>query len=265
MSAQSKTPDRKVIRKMLDDVEAVTKGRFNEDPDPIARPVEMFLIRDGRPGGETFAQLSMREKHQVLDAYTDWQAYAAGGISLKQLDQVFWNAAQSKPHEQWLDGTGLHDQDRKKSLTELKDHGKSGNLASGAARATTDDERKLVLREAVGRLDAAYMAAGADALAKMDGLEIFVLYYDKIGELESVRANLAEHGDNEIGELHKQKLERQTADMAAWMRVHCPDFREIEQEACKTSLAGLKEMAAERTRQTENHKMHSKDERDIER
>lgn len=123
---------------------------------------------------------------------------------------------------------------------ELKDHGKSENLPSGAARAATDDERKLVLIEAVRRLDAAYVAAGADALAKMDGLEILVLYYDKMGELESVRTNLAEHGDNEIGELHKQKLERQTADMAAWMRANCPDFREIE-EAKRLEVAPEKE------------------------
>jgi len=123
MSAQSKTPDRNVIRKMLDAVEGVTKGRFYEDPEPIASPVEMFLMRDGRPGGETFAQLSMREKHQVLGFYTDWQAYEAAGISFEQLDQVFWNAAQGKPREQWLDGTSLHDQERKISLTELKDHG----------------------------------------------------------------------------------------------------------------------------------------------
>ncbi|MFL5241521.1 MAG: hypothetical protein ACJ8FY_05385 [Gemmataceae bacterium] len=100
---------------------------------------------------------------------------------------------------------------------------------SGAAKATTDDVRKLVLMEAVLRLDAAYVVAGPDALAKMDGFEILVLYYDKIGELESVRKKLAEHGDNEIGQLHKQKLERQTTDMAAWMRVHCRDFREIEE------------------------------------
>jgi hypothetical protein len=132
MGAESKRPDREVIRKMLDAVEAVTKGRFYEDPEPIASPVEMFLIRDGRPGGETFAQLSMREKHQVLGDYTDWQAYQAGGISFEQLDQVFWNAAHGKPREQWLDGTGLRDQSRKKSLAELKDHAQWENLPSRA-------------------------------------------------------------------------------------------------------------------------------------
>jgi hypothetical protein len=102
---QTKTPDREAIRKMLDDVEAVTKGRFFEDPEPIASPVEMFLIRDSRPGGEPFAQLSMREKRQVLDDYTDWRAYETAGISFEQLDRVFWNAAQGKPREEWLDGT----------------------------------------------------------------------------------------------------------------------------------------------------------------
>ena len=49
-----------------------------------------------------------------------------------------------------------------------------------------------------------------------------------------------DHGSNEISLLHKQKLERQTADMAAWMRVHCPDFREMERRAGKQSLSGLK-------------------------
>jgi hypothetical protein len=33
----------------------------------------------------------------------------------------------------------------------------------------------------------------------------------------------------------------------------CPDFREIEREASKTSLAGLKQMAIERTKQAEHH------------
>src|SRR5579862_4064158 len=94
--------------------------------------------------------------------------------------------------------------EKRDRIVAMKDQGKSGNLPSGAARATTDDERKLVWMEALRRLDAAYMAAGADALATMDGLDIFVLYYDKVGELESMRTKLAEHGDNKIGELHKQ-------------------------------------------------------------
>jgi hypothetical protein len=134
----------------------------------------------------------------------------------------------------------VSDLETQKEKRELKHHGKSENLPSHAARETTDDEREQVLSEAVRRLDAAYMAAGADALAKMNGLEIFVLYYDKVGELESVRANLAEHGDDAISQLHKQKLERQTTDMAGWMRVHCPDFREIE-EAKRPEVAAKKE------------------------
>ena len=101
----------------------------------------------------------------------------------------------------------------------------------------TDDERKLVWMETIRRLDAAYMAGGTNALAKMNGLEIHVLYAEKKTELKAVRKTLAEHGDDEIGQLHKQKLERQTADVAAWMRVHCPDFREMERRASKTSLA----------------------------
>ena len=112
----------KTVRTMLDDVEAVTKGRFYEDPEPIASPVEMFLIRDGRPGGETFTQLSNREKWQVLGDYTRWHDYEERGISFEQLDQVFSNVIEGKPRGQWLDGTGLPDPDRKISLGALKRH-----------------------------------------------------------------------------------------------------------------------------------------------
>lgn len=259
MGTQTKMPDREVIRKMLDDVEAVTKGCFYEDPEPVASPIEMFLIRDGRPGGKTFAQLSMREKHQVLDDYTDWQTYEAGGISFEQLDQVFWNAAQGKPREQWLDGMGLGDPGRKKSLVELKEHGRSENLPSVAAKPMMDDERKLVWMETIRRLDAAYTTGGTDALDKMNGIEIQVLYDDKMAALETVRKITAEPCDNEIIQLYRQMLERQTADMAAWMRVHCPDFRKMEQEAPKTSLAELREMSKGKTGQPERRKSRDKE------
>jgi hypothetical protein len=100
-------PDRETIRQMLDDVEAVTKSRFYEDPDPIASPIEMFRMPDGKPGGETFAELSVREKRQVLGDYTRWQDYEERGVSFEQMDQVFWNVIQGKPREQWLEGSGL--------------------------------------------------------------------------------------------------------------------------------------------------------------
>jgi hypothetical protein len=101
-------------------------------------------------------------------------------------------------------------------------------------------EDKLFWMEAIRRLDAAYTVGGTEALAKMNGIEIHVLYAEKMTELDGVRKRLAEHGSNEINQLHKKKLERQTADMAAWMRVHCPDFREMEKKEARTSLAELK-------------------------
>jgi hypothetical protein len=135
----------------------------------------------------------------------------------------------------------LETQERARTLNaELKDHGQSESLPSREGKPMTDDERKLVWMETIRRLDAAYTAGGTDALGKMNGIEIHVLYDEKAAELEAVRKSLAEHGGDEIGQLHRQKLERQTADMGAWMRVHCPDFREMEQKASKTSLADLK-------------------------
>ncbi len=106
---EAQTPDRATIRQMLDSVEAVTKGRFYEDPNPVASPVEMFLIRDGRPGGEPFAELSVREKVQVLWDYTP--SYEERGIRLEQMEQVFRNIILGdKPRAQWLDGAGLNGQ-----------------------------------------------------------------------------------------------------------------------------------------------------------
>lgn len=150
--------------------------------------------------------------------------------------------------------SALETQDKERRL----DHGTSESLPSGVIKATTDNERKLVWMETIRRLDAAYTAGGTDALEKMNGIEIHILYAEKKTELEAVRKSLAEHGDNEIGQMHKQKLERQTADMAAWMRVHCPDFREIEQRAYKTSLAELRELATERAKQAEHPKSQHK-------
>jgi hypothetical protein len=150
--------------------------------------------------------------------------------------------------------SALEAQEKGRGLsTEPKDHGKSENLASLAAEATRDSERKLVWMETIRRLDAAYTAAGTDALAKMNGIEIHVLYSEKTAELEGVRKSLAEHGPDDIGQMHAQKLERQTTDMAAWMRVHCPDFREMEQRASKTSLAELK---AERARENNGRRQN---------
>jgi hypothetical protein len=92
---------------MLDDIEAVTKSRFYEDPDPIASPVEMFRMPKGKRGGEPFAALSTREKAQVLGDYTRWSEYEKHGVSFEQLDQVFLNVINGKPRGQWLEGSGL--------------------------------------------------------------------------------------------------------------------------------------------------------------
>jgi hypothetical protein len=100
------TPTPQTLREMLGDVEAVTQSRFYEDPEPIASPVEMFLVRDGRPG-EPFADLSAREKLQVLDDYTSWPLFQERGVTFGQVDQVFLNVINGKPRDQWLDGTGL--------------------------------------------------------------------------------------------------------------------------------------------------------------
>jgi hypothetical protein len=125
--------------------------------------------------------------------------------------------------------SALEAQEKEQRLNaELKDHGKSENHPSREEHGTTDTGRKLIWMETIRRLDAAYMVGGTDALAKMNGIETYVLYAEKMTELEGVTKALAEHGDNEISQLHKQKLEWQTADMAAWMQEHFIDFREAE-------------------------------------
>ena len=99
LEQRSRQLDRQAIRAMLDDVEAVTKARFYEETDPIASPVEVFRMPEGKQGGMPFSALSTREKKQVLGDYTDWMEYAAHGVTGDQLDQVFWNAAQGRPRE----------------------------------------------------------------------------------------------------------------------------------------------------------------------
>jgi hypothetical protein len=110
-----------------------------------------------------------------------------------------------------------------------------------------DADRQVEWMQAIRRLDAAYVAGGTDALAKMTGIEIHVLYGEKVAELDAVREGLAQYGNNEISLLHKQKLEQQTADMAVWMRVHCPDFRDMEARNEKQSLDDLKRMAKQQS------------------
>src|SRR5262249_54091635 len=69
--------------------------------------------------------------------------------------------------------SALEPQEKARTLNaELKDHGQSENLSSREGKPMTDDERKLVWMETIRRLDAAYMAGGTDALAKMNGIEI---------------------------------------------------------------------------------------------
>ena len=100
-------PVQQAVRRMLDDVEAVTRSRFYEDPNPVAGPVEMFRAGEGTPVGEPFAALSAREQVQVRGDYTDWQSHKGHGITDEQLDRVFANVIEGKPRGKWLDGTGL--------------------------------------------------------------------------------------------------------------------------------------------------------------
>lgn len=125
-------PDGQSIARMLDGVEAVTKGRFYEDPDPVAGPVEMFMVRDGGPAGEPFGELSVQEKFQVLGDYTDWQDYEGKGVSFEQMDQVFRNVIEGKPREGWLDGTGLAaDEELRKGLFEARPDGRRQEREQG--------------------------------------------------------------------------------------------------------------------------------------
>lgn len=105
--SQPQKPDQQILRQMLDDVEAVTKARFYEDPKPYASPIEMFRMPKGKRGGEPFASLSAREKVQVLGDYTRWSEYEKHGVGFNELDQVFYNVIQGKPRAQWLEGSGL--------------------------------------------------------------------------------------------------------------------------------------------------------------
>lgn len=141
-------PDPKTIRAMLDEVEAVTKARFYEDPEPVASPVEMFRIPEGKEGGEPFSALSTREKAQVLGDYTDWQEYQKHGVGHEQIDQVFWSVIQGEPRERWLDGTGL------------------GEPSVGPQKPTLKEAQKNALSELLREIDGDAKLARSDEVVQ---------------------------------------------------------------------------------------------------
>jgi hypothetical protein len=263
--AKNKQRVEAVERQLLRDIQKLTSRQFVYEDGwcgmvPFHR--KLTELQTGPP--VPFAELTWREQADVLRSFIPWNRYPEAGW----LDEyrIRDNIAAGKPSEQWLEGTSLRESFRlladgkeRRQNTELTDFVESAQLPSRAAKATTDIEHTVSGMDAIRRLDAAYTAGGTDALAKMNGIEIQVLYNDKMAALETVRKITAEPGDKEIIQLYKQMLEQQTADMAAWMRVHCPDIREMEQEASRLSLAELKERATERTTQAEHRKSRDKD------
>ena len=134
-------PDQKTIRRMLDDVEAVTKSRFHEAPDYLVSPRELFRTPKGKPYGEPFAALRAREQRDVLWIYVP--SYEEHGISREQMEQVFRNIViEEKPRAQWLDGTGLD--------------------GRPAATPITMEEVLAVVHEALERRDVQEKQAGKD-------------------------------------------------------------------------------------------------------
>jgi hypothetical protein len=118
-----KKPDQQTIRRMLDGIEAVTKYRFcQDDPDPITGGVQVWRMPDeAGGGGEPFAGLTAREKALALGHYTPWREYEKSGVSMEQLDAVFFNVIQGLPRGRWLEGSGLDGDSRRPGLLRLWD------------------------------------------------------------------------------------------------------------------------------------------------
>lgn len=65
----------------------------------------------------------------------------------------------------------------------------------------------------------------------MNGIESYVLYAEKMADLNTVSKSLHEHPHDELGQLRKEKLEGEVADLAAWMKEQSRrNDRELEME-----------------------------------
>jgi hypothetical protein len=73
-------------------------------------------------------------------------------------------------------------------------------------------------REAIRRLDAAYSVGGREALEKMSGPEVYVLYSEKLAELRTAGEQVRRFPHDELAQLRKEKAERETADMREFLK-----------------------------------------------
>ena len=120
------------VHELLRDLRELTNRQFiYEDP------WHGFVPYDGAPTEYQlgppvpFAALDRRDKADVLE-FISWDHYREKGLDWRDQNAIENNVIEGKPREQWLDGTSLDNQGREKSLSELKDHGKSGNRTSDA-------------------------------------------------------------------------------------------------------------------------------------
>lgn len=86
-----------------------------------------------------------------------------------------------------------------------------------------DRERHIKFLKVVKRLDASYSVGGKEALARMTGIEVFVLYNEKMCDLNAVCKKLHQYPHDELGQVRKTKLEMEIADMAGFMKANFKD------------------------------------------
>jgi hypothetical protein len=85
----------------------------------------------------------------------------------------------------------------------------------------TMPDRELKWLATIRRLEAAYSVGGMDALQKMNALEAQILLSEKLAQLNLVSKGLHQHPHDELGQLRKAKLERETQDISGWVKVKC--------------------------------------------
>lgn len=78
----------------------------------------------------------------------------------------------------------------------------------------------------VRRLEAAYALDGSEALARMSGIEAYVLYEEKAVALEAAELMLGKQPNHERWALRRDCLKAEVSDIAAWIKLHVSPFND---------------------------------------
>lgn len=82
----------------------------------------------------------------------------------------------------------------------------------------------------VRRLEASYAVDGRDGLAKMTGIEAYLLYEEKAVALEAAEKMLAEKPGPNRWDMRRDQLAAEVGDIEAWLKKYVSPFNDQDAE-----------------------------------